>query len=230
MTNSNLKILLIEDNKALANNIIQFMEERGYVMDYSDNGKSGLSLALNNNYEIIILDLSLPELDGIRVCEEIRQKQSQQTPILMLTARDSLHDKAQGFDAGADDYLTKPFSLEELKMRCQALSKRHLLHKDSAISIGDLVVDSKLQQASRGNQKLELKKIPFQILEILVQKHPQIVSRSKIEQLIWGDSLNDSESLRTHIYTLRQQLDKPFATSMLKTVHGVGYRLEPADE
>jgi len=219
-------ILLIEDNAILAENIIQFMESKSYLLDYSSDGQQGLTMALENEYDVVILDLSLPSLDGIEICKQIKSKHKNNTPILMLTARDSQEDMIDGFQSGADDYLTKPFSLDILELRCRALTKRHLLHKPRVQTLGTMEINHKERKVYRQGQEIRLNKIPYQILEILAERHPETVSRSRIQQLIWGDHFNDSESLRTHIYDLRQKLDKPFQKAMIKTVHGVGFKIE----
>ena len=147
-------------------------------------------------------------------------------PILMLTARDSLDDKVKGFELGADDYLTKPFELEELLVRCIALSRRNQLQTDHLISIGSLTIDRSKRKVKRSRKTIELQQIPYTILLALAEAFPRVVSRSEMIQRIWGDDLTESDSLRSHIYQLRQQVDKPFDTSMIKTVHGVGFSLE----
>ncbi|MEM9304244.1 MAG: response regulator transcription factor, partial [Pseudomonadota bacterium] len=147
-------------------------------------------------------------------------------PILMLTARDTLDDKIVGFEAGADDYLTKPFALEELLLRCHALGRRHQLHRDDVLAIGDLAIDRRLRTATRAGQPLALNHTPFDILVALAEAHPAVMTRSELTDRIWGDDPPTSDALATHIYSLRQALDRPFDSPMLKTLHGVGFRLE----
>ena len=226
MNPSGLSILLVEDQVAIAKNIASFMEAKGYTLDFATDGKQGLQLALENFYDVVVLDLMLPGLDGWEVCREIRSRSNRHVPVIMLTARDSLGDKVKGFELGADDYLTKPFAMEELAVRCLALSRRNQLNTDHKINIGSLCIDRKYQTVTRLNKEIELHQIPFTILLSLAESYPRVVSRSELCHRIWGDDLTESDSLRSHIYQLRKQLDKPFGTPMIKTVHGVGFSLE----
>ena len=148
------------------------------------------------------------------------------TPILMLTARDSIVEKGQGFDAGADDYLTKPFELQEVAMRCQALARRNALHKSTTIDIGDLSIDPQKHAVYRAGKVISLSAKDFNILLLLAQAYPEALSRSHVIAKIWGEDCPDSDVLKTHIYTLRNAIDKPFDYAMIKTIHGVGFRLE----
>lgn len=224
--NKQLTILVIEDNVTVAQNIADYFSSQGDLLDFAHSGTQGLSLALENYYDVIILDLMLPGMDGIEVCQEVRKHAERHIPVLMLTARDSLDDKLTGFDNGADDYLTKPFALEELHARCLVLANRQKKTAPSMITLGALTIDTQQQEAKREGQLLNLQRIPFQILLILAQSHPRIVPRSELWSRIWGDSVTDSDVIRSHIYQLRQALDKPFEKSMLATVHGVGFNLK----
>lgn len=226
MTQATLSILVVEDQTAIATNIAEFLEAKGHLLDFAKDGKQGLNLALSNYYDVIVLDLMLPGIDGWEVCRELRQQATRHIPILMLTARDSLDDKVKGFELGADDYLTKPFELEELLVRCIALSRRNQLQTDHLISIGSLTIDRGKRKVKRSHKTIELQQIPYTILLALAEAFPRVVSRSEMIQRIWGDDLTESDSLRSHIYQLRQQVDKPFDTPMIKTVHGVGFSLE----
>lgn len=223
-------ILLIEDNPSIATQIYDFLESAGFILDYAATGYQGLNLAMNNHYEVIILDLMLPDISGIEVCRQIKTQCELAPPVLMLTARDTLYDKREGFVSGADDYMTKPFELLELQLRCQALSRRQSRHQTSELRIGELVINSKTRQAYRQGQALELSGTDFTILLLLASAYPAAVSRQEIINKVWGDDLPDSDVLRSHIYTLRRSLDKPFQQSMLKTIHGIGFRLEASYE
>lgn len=224
-----LHILLIEDEPSIAKNIAQYMEHQGHVLDFAISGDHGLELALNAYYDVVILDLNLPNMDGLTVCQTIRQEADRHIPILMLTARDSIDDKVSGFNTGTDDYLTKPFSLQELEVRCLALSKRHLLQSHDKIELGPIVVDRKSRTVCRDGQALALSAMGFKILSILVQAHPQVVSRSQLTQQLWGDAPTESDALRSHIYQLRAIVDKPFAKPLIKTVFGAGFALSIDD-
>lgn len=225
-----IKMLVIEDNSAVAQNIADFFSRDSssheYLLDFAYNGKQGLTLSLENFYDIIILDLMLPGIDGITVCQEIRKKALRHIPILMLTARDTLNDKLTGFDVGADDYLTKPFALEELKARCLVLTHRKKQTQTQNITLGDLTINRHRQEVTREGKKIELQRMPYQILLMLVESHPRIVSRSELWEKLWGDTVTDSDVIRSHIYQLRQALDKPFSHPLLTTVHGVGFNLK----
>ncbi|MFT4925338.1 MAG: DNA-binding response OmpR family regulator [Phenylobacterium sp.] len=224
-----LTILIIEDQRDIAQNIADHLENRGHTIDYASDGNQGLTLALGNHYDVVILDLTMPGMDGLQVCRHIREQAKVELPILMLTARDTLDDKVKGFEVGADDYLTKPFALEELEVRCLALSRRRLLQSSHKISIGTLEIDRKTQQVSRENTELVLGSMNYNILLILAEAYPQVITRSELCQRLWGDEPTESDALRSHIYQLRRVLDKPFTTPVLKTVHGVGFVLNFAD-
>lgn len=224
---ANLSLLLIEDNLAIARQLGEFFDGLGWQLEHAASGGAGLSLALAHLYDVVLLDLNLPDMDGIEVCRKIKQGASVDLPILMLTARDTFADKAEGFGEGADDYLVKPYDLRELSLRCEALARRRDLHRHHLIHIGELTIDRRQRQASRRGQSLPLTRIGFEILRALVEAHPQTLSRSHLIAQIWQQDPPDSDALRSHIYSLRNALDKPFDKPMLKTVVNVGFRLEP---
>ena len=226
MTSTALQILLVEDQLDIARNIADYLEATGHVLDFATQGQQCLDLALNNHYDLLILDLNLPVMDGLVVCQQVRTKSTRHIPILMLTARDSIDDKVSGFTVGADDYLTKPFSLQELEVRCLALSRRHLLQSENVVNIGPLQLDKKRQTVQRDGQLLNLHSMGYRILTVLIDAYPQVVSRSQLSQQLWGDAPTESDALRSHIYQLRTVLDKPFVTALLKTRHGVGFVLD----
>ena len=221
-----LRVLLIEDESDLAANVIDALESYGHAVDYAPDGASGLARALAGEADVVILDVMLPGLDGWEVCRRLREESARRIPVLMLTARDALPDKLRGFESGADDYLTKPFALAELHARCQALARRGELHRDSVIVVGSLRVDVRRREASRAGVALPLTKKGFEILRVLAEAYPAAVTRSELIARIWGDHWPDSDALRSHVYALRQELDRGFARPMLATVHGVGFRLE----
>lgn len=221
-----LHMLLIEDQLSIAQNIAEYMEQKGHVLDFAEKGIQGLELALQSYFDLIILDLNLPTMDGLEVCRQIRERADRHIPILMLTARDSIDDKVSGFNVGTDDYLTKPFSLQELEVRCLALSRRHLLQTKDTVELGPLTLDRKRKTAKRDGAPLELSAMGFKILTVLAEAHPQVVSRSELSQKLWGDEPTESDALRSHIYQLRAVMDKPFSSPLLKTVFGVGFALE----
>lgn len=225
MSDQALYILVVEDQQSIAQNIADYMEDKGHVLDFATQGDQGLTLALTHHYDLVILDLNLPVMDGLEVCEQLRKQANHHVPIIMLTARDSIDDKISGFTIGADDYLTKPFSLEELEVRCIALSRRHLLQTNHILTFDQLIIDRQKQQATRAGKNLELHSMGYRILTILAETYPQVVSRSKLSQKLWGDEPTESDALRSHIYQLRNSLDKPFDYPMIKTMHGIGFVL-----
>lgn len=225
-----IRALIVEDNLDLAENIADFLGDQRYVLDFAMDGVGGLHLALTQGFDVIVLDIMLPAMDGYTFCKKLRQESGKQTPVLMLTARDTLNDKLQGFEAGGDDYLVKPFELAELEARMQALVRRSNQPASSPISIADLEIDKGRRQIRRAGQTIELNRSCFTILTLLVQASPNVVSRRDIEFALWGDMPPDSDALRSHMYALRRAIDKPFAKPLIRTVHGIGYKLvDPND-
>lgn len=220
-----MKLLLIEDNTTIAGQLVTFFEGLGWAVDYADTGERGLALARGGVFDVLLLDLNLPDIDGLEVCRTLKAELDYNLPVLMLTARDAFADKASGYGEGADDYVTKPFDLRELRLRCEALGRRHALHKTSEIYLGELTLAAKSQEAWRNDLPLKLTQVGFRILLLLAEAYPEAVTRSQLMHHLWGDDPPDSDALRSHIYSLRNALDKPFATSMLKTLPNIGYRL-----
>lgn len=221
-----IKLLLIEDNKDIAGIIFDFFEKQTFILDYADNGELGITLAQENHFDIIILDLMLPRIDGLTVCKKLRE-QGILTPILMLTSLDNKNDILDAFISGVDDYLTKPFDLEILHARIKALIKRSQgnLQKNDII-FGSLKINQNKRLAYRENQKLNLNPSTYLILELLGRKAPNVVTKLEIAQRLWGEDIENLDALRSHIYLLRNQLDKPFAIPMLTTVPKIGFKLE----
>lgn len=221
-----LDILIVEDNPALARNIADYLEPLGHRLDFAENGRAGLALALSRPFDVVVLDVALPLMDGLSVCQALRERADRHVPVLMLTARDTLEDKLDGFQSGADDYLTKPFALAELAVRCQALSQRHRLGADHVVRIGPLEIDRKTGAVRRQGKTLRLTAVTWRILKLLAEAHPRTLPRFELSRGIWGEDPPDSDSLRSHVHLLRQVLDKPFDWPMLETVHGIGFRLK----
>jgi DNA-binding response OmpR family regulator len=226
MSQAPLRILVVEDSPGLRLSLAALLESHGHRADFAADGRTGLRLALAEPPDVLVLDLGLPGLDGLRLCAMLREQCDRHVPVLMLTARDTLSDKLRGFDAGADDYLVKPFAGDELLARCLALSRRHRVGAPHELSIGSLSIDRRNGLATRLGQPLLLHQTPFRILLALAEAWPRTLTRSELIQTLWGDDPPPSDPLRSHLYLLRQALDKPFATPMLKTVHGVGFRLD----
>lgn len=221
-----MKLLVVEDNPDLVANLTEFLEGGGHTVDIAYNGYTALGFALENEYDAIVLDLMLPGIDGLEVCNNLRAA-NRRTPIIMLTARDSLEDKLDGFASGADDYLIKPFSMLELQARLQALLRRnpHGETRGERLKVGDLVLDTASWQVSRAGRTLDLPPIPLKLLHLLMERSPKVVSRRELERSIWGDSPPDSDALRSHLHQLRSIIDRPFPQPLLHTVRGFGYRL-----
>lgn len=221
-----MKLLIIEDNPDILANLYGFLEPLGYVLDSARDGLTGFARAASGDYDAIVLDLMLPRLDGVTLCKRLRTEARKATPVLMLTARDTVDDKILGFDSGADDYLVKPFSLAELDARLKALVRRSRgSHTEPKLRVGPLCFDTATFSVTRDDRRLELTPTGYTLLASLMKASPRVVSREFLEREIWSDNPPDSEALRTHIHALRQIIDKPFAHPMLLTVHGVGYRL-----
>jgi DNA-binding response OmpR family regulator len=224
-----VKILLVEDNSTIASQLIRFFEGLGWAVDYAEVGSRGIQLAAEGVFDVMILDLNLPDMDGLAVCRQLKTDLDYNLPVLMLTARDAFEDKASGYGEGADDYVTKPFDLRELRLRCEALARRQGLHQSSQMTLGELTLSVKSQEAARQGVPLKLTGIGFRILLELVKAHPEPVTRSQLIHRLWGEDPPDSDALRSHVYSLRAALDKPFEQPMLKTLPNVGYRLECND-
>jgi len=224
-----MQILIVEDNDDLAANIGEYCEENGDIVDYAGDGLTGLHLAAINNYDVIVLDLSLPGLDGLTLCRRLRNDADNDVPVLMLTARDTLRDLLTGFETGADDYLVKPFSLQELHIRLKALVRRAAGGSERLV-VSDLIFDTRTLIVRRGGTRLTLSPTALKILELLMRASPAVVSASSLERAIWGDEPPDNEAaLRGHIHQLRSVIDKPFPIKLLNTIHGIGYRLADDD-
>ena len=219
------RVLVIEDNTDIAMLLVDFFSDRGHVADCAHDGLTGLHLAASGEHDVIILDLALPGLDGLELCQQLRSVKRTTVPILMLTARDSLDDKLSGFAAGADDYLVKPFELLEVYARVQALWRRSLLSNRSSLDVGDLSLNLETLEVSRAGQPIRLNPVPLKILRLLMENTHRVVTRREIESFVWGDDPTESDSLRTHISALRTAIDKPFEDKLLHTMHGIGYRL-----
>jgi DNA-binding response OmpR family regulator len=227
-----MRILIIEDNPDIVANLYGFLEPKGHVLDSAANGYGGLALAAQNDYDAVVLDVMLPGLNGLELCQKLRGELRKDMPVLMLTARDTLDDKVAGFDSGADDYLVKPFSLVELEVRLKALVRRakgaHAAN--NVLSFGDLVFDTDTFEAKRAGRPLALTKTGYTILRLLMREAPKVVSREQIEREVWGEDPPDTDALRVHIHALRQALDKPFPHQMLRTISKIGYRLVDVEE
>jgi len=218
------KILLVEDHRELAETVGAFLESSGSTVDYAADGSIALHLAVTEIYDAIVLDIQLPGVDGLEVCRRLRNEAKLTTPIIMLTARDQLEDKLKGFDSGADDYLLKPFDLPELVARIEAIVRRGK-GLSTRYEIGELSLDLDTLEVHREGDQLAVSRTGFEILRTLMREHPKVVSRLELEQALWGDDPPDSDALRSHLYNLRQSVDRPYKLPMIETLAGRGYRI-----
>lgn len=224
-----MRILVIEDNPDILANVLDYLQLKGHAVDCAQDGLGGLHLAVTQTYDLIVLDVMLPGIDGFQICQRLREDARLDVPIIMLTARDTLADRIHGLDIGADDYLVKPFALSELLARIQAILRRAQGIRPQELRVGDLVFDMDTLHVQRSGQTLKLHPFGLKLLAVLMQKSPAVVRRDVLEKELWGDDCPDSDSLRSHIHQLRQVVDKPFAKPLLRTVHGIGYRLAEED-
>lgn len=225
-----MRILVIEDQADILQNIADYLGIKGYVVDCAHDGLGGLHLAVTQPFDLIILDIMLPGMDGYTLCRKLRQDARIFTPVIMLTARDSVDDKLIGFSAGADDYLVKPFALSELLARIEAVLRRSQAGIGHRLQVGDLIFDLSTLDVSRQGKPLKLNPIGLKLLEKLMKSSPNVVRRESLQEILWGDDVPDSDSLRSHIHLLRQTVDKPFATPLIYTIHGIGYCLKAGED
>lgn len=222
-----MRILLVEDEPRMANVIAKGLREHSYAVDVAPDGAAGLYQTSINDYDVIILDVLLPGLDGYEVCRELRQR-GNTTPVLMLTARAAVDDRIAGFDAGADDYLTKPFSFRELLARIRALLRRDLQLRPDVLEIEDLVVDSASHRVSRANHDVQLTAKEYALLEYLARRAGQLVSRAEIAAHVWDDTFDPfSNAIEVYINRLRKKIDGNHSIKLLHTRRGEGYILDP---
>ncbi|MFU2510136.1 response regulator transcription factor [Pseudoalteromonas sp. ASV78] len=220
-----MRALIVEDNRDICENIAAYLERHSYILDFAYDGISAMHLALTNPFDVIVLDLMLPGMDGISFCQKLRADAKLEIPVLMLTARDTLDDKLKGFAAGADDYLVKPFALQELHARLQALYKRSHGKTDNLLIVGELTLNKSTLQVHRAGRRVELNPTGMKLLQRLMEQAPSVVARDTLETLLWADERPDGDALRSHMYKLRQAIDRPFDSPLLHTVHRIGYRI-----
>lgn len=220
-----MRILLVEDNRRVSNSIRLSLVDDGYAVDTAFNGIDGEELAESTPYDVIILDIMLPEKNGIEVCRDLRQKRIN-TPVLMLTARDAVEDRVAGLDSGADDYLVKPFAIEELRARLRALLRRESDDKNGQLVISDLVLDPATHYVQRGDTPIDLTAKEYALLEYFMRNPNRLITREMAESHIWSyDFQTSSNVVDVYIRRLRSKIDAPFAEKLFETVRGAGYRL-----
>lgn len=223
-----MRILIVEDDRKISSYIQRALEEQGYAVDAAVTGREALDWAQHTEYDIIVLDILLPEMDGITVCKALRIRENR-TPILMLTARDTVDDRVAGLDAGADDYLVKPFALKELLARIRALTRRSAdVPKSPILQIADLTLDTLTRRVKRGNKTIELTSKEYAILECLMREPDHILTRTQIAEHVWNyDVLHHSNVVDVYIKNLRRKIDDNTKPRLIHTVRGAGYRITP---
>jgi DNA-binding response OmpR family regulator len=223
-----MRVLVVEDERRLAGIIKRGLIEEGYAVDTTFDGEDAQFMAETTSYDIIILDIMLPKKDGIAVCKDLRAKKIN-TPILMLTARDSVEDRVKGLDSGADDYLIKPFAFSELLARVRALLRRESLSKTPRIQVGDLLLDTLTREAWRGDRKIDLTTKEYSILEYFMSHPNMVITRTMLEENGWDYEYdNMSNIIDVYIRRLRRKIDGDTDESLIQTVRGAGYRLKTA--
>ena len=220
------RILIVEDDRDLARNVLDYLELRGYVTDYAPDGYAAMQLLAANAYDLVVLDLVLPGIDGIAVCKRLRTELLKRTPVVMLTAKGDIDMKVTAFDFGADDYIVKPVALRELEARIRALIRRSSNELDnSVLVVGDLRFDTGTMRIERAGQLISLPPVPTRILALLMKHSPNVVHQQAIYREVWGDEGGDKHAMIVHMHTLRNVVDKAFERQLIHTVRGFGYRI-----
>jgi len=222
-----VRVLIIEDDPAIATNLYDFLEARGHTVDSAGDGVTGLHLAVTGGFDAIVLDIGLPGIDGMSLCRKLREDAHNDTPVLVLTARDTLQDKLEGFARGADDYLVKPFALKEVEARLTALHKRRAGRvANQALTVGELVFDPKSVTVRLRGQEVRLPPKCVRLLETLMSQPDRVFRRRELETEVWGEEQETSDTLRSHMPVLRRELQRVGGYDPIKTIHGIGYRIE----
>jgi two-component system OmpR family response regulator len=220
-----MRILIVEDDARMADAIRRGLKAEGLAVDVASAGEDGLWMADATAYSVIVLDFMLPGIDGLETCRRLRNEQIW-TPILMLTARDAVHDRVAGLNSGADDYLVKPFSFDELVARVRALARREVVPRPTVLSVGDLRLDTTTHRLWRGSEAIELSQREVAILEVFMRRPGQILSRFDLLELVWGGDFDHrSNVVDVAVRRLREKIDRPFGMDSIETVRGAGYRL-----
>ncbi|MBC3957071.1 MULTISPECIES: response regulator transcription factor [Pseudomonas] len=224
-----MDILVIEDHPDIHDNLVEYFELRGHNVKGALDGLSGLHLAATQKFDAIILDIMLPGIDGNEICRSLRQYAKTEVAIIMLSARDELEDRLVGFNVGTDDYITKPFAMSEVLARVEAVVARSQRRNNRIMVVADLKFDLDTWEVSRSGKRLKLNPASMKLLELLMRKSPHIVKRAELEDVVWGRDAPNSDSLRSTIHILRRTLHGGFDAPLLHTVHGLGYKLSPAE-
>lgn len=225
-----VRILLLEDNEDVRANLTEQLEQAGHEVDVALDGRSGLLMALAGEHDVLVLDLGLPRLGGLDVCRKLRAERGAGPLVLMLTARDTLEDKLEGFAAGADDYLVKPFEGAELLVRLQALARRSTRQEPEVLVVDDLRYDMGTLRVERAGRTLVLNRVGLRILRELMSASPRVVTRQQLEQVLWDGFSPEGSVLRSHIFALRKAIDLEGLAPLVHTVRGIGYRIAREDD
>jgi DNA-binding response OmpR family regulator len=223
-----IRVLIVEDNRDLSAVVGDYLEAEGNVLDFAFDGKSALRLALIETYDVIVLDIMMPGMDGLEFCRQYRELASNPARIIMVTARDALEDILEGFRRGADDYLVKPFFLAELLARIRALFRRDRTIGQPVLRVGDLTFNRQTLEVRRQDQDINLNPSCLKLLARLMEASPCVVPRHELEHVLWGDSPPDSDVLKAQLYKLRNAIDKPFNRPLIHTLQRIGYRMSEA--
>jgi DNA-binding response OmpR family regulator len=226
---NNMRVLVVEDEPSIANFVRQGLTEAGYAVDVAWNGREGLNYALAADYDILVLDIMLPEMNGLDLLRQLRGR-GYKTPTLMLTARDRIGDRVEGLDAGADDYLVKPFAFPELLARVRALLRRPPLQTDTVLRVGDLEMNTAMRQVRCNGQLIDPSPREYAVLEYLMRHPNQVLTRTQIAEHVWNfDFYNESNVVDVYIGYLRRKIEKVRGRPLIETIRGVGYRLNTED-
>ena len=227
MSPAALKILFVEDHKDLSENLAEFFSADAYETDFAADGLTALHLIATQSYDIIVLDVMLPGVSGLKICQRIREDMASTVPVLLLTALDAIDDKVQGFGVGADDYLTKPFDMRELELRINALTLRQR-QTQNALNAGDLSYNpGTLVVSNKSGQNVKLSGQSATLFETLIRAYPNFVSYEKLSDTLWGEDGAGDNTIRTHAYMLRKQLKQGLGRTLIRSVYGRGYQLDP---
>ena len=220
-----MRILLVEDEEDIAEAVRRGLEKARYSVDVTGSGEEGLAMARDGGYALVLLDVMLPDMDGCTVCERLRRIKCT-VPILMLTARDAVPDRVRGLEAGADDYLVKPFDFAELLARVRALLRRDKVHRARVVEVGDLIMDTTARRVTRAGREIALSPREYALLETLALAEGRVLTRSALQDIVWGDEGVYANTVDAYIGHLRRKMDQGYPVKLIRTVHGVGYSIE----
>jgi two-component system copper resistance phosphate regulon response regulator CusR len=220
-----MRVLLVEDDEVIGSELVKSLSKEGYRPVLVTNGPDAVSTAMEASFGLIVLDVMVPGFDGFEVCRRLR-KSGIQTPVLMLTAKDAVEDRVGGLDSGADDYLVKPFDIQELLARLRALKRRESAHKAEVLEIADLRIDTRAHTVVRAGRAIELTRREFDLLEALVRNAGRTLTRDAILQRVWNDDDSLPNTVNFHVVSLRRKIDEGFEPKLIHTVHGLGYTVK----